>query len=163
MFRKILTLLSFAAFVSSSALAQSVASGQCQGVRISGAGEVPIQISAKQFRTATSAKSVVDFAVSLGSNNGMAALCLQGGGTVALTLQDSQRYAFLDIRFEYPYGFEPAASPFKLAVVHPGSVVFHMQSSPVSDGLTFKYTVTVKDLQTGAVLIIDPTIVNVPT
>ena len=28
--------------------------------------------------------------------------------------------------------------------------------------MPFKYTVTVKDLQTGAVLIIDPTIINKP-
>lgn len=51
-------------------------------------------------------------------------------------------------------------SPFKLAVVHPDSVVFHMRAGRVSDGLPFKYTVTVKDLQTGAVLLIDPTVIN---
>jgi hypothetical protein len=56
------------------------------------------------------------------------------------------RHAFRDIHFEYPYGFEPAASPFKLAVVHPDSVVLHI-ANPVSDGLTFKYTLTVKDLR----------------
>lgn len=92
----------------------------------------------------------------------MESLCLHGDGAIVLTLPDSGRYAFRDIRFEYPYGFEPAASPFKLAVVHPNSVVFHMKSSPVPDGLTFKYTVTVKDLQTGALLVIDPPVKNQP-
>lgn len=80
-----------------------------------------------------------------------------------LTLVDPLRYAFRDIKFEYPYGFEPSESPFKLAVVDSDSVVFHMQSSPVSDGLSFKYTVIVKDLQTGALLIIDPPIKNKPS
>jgi len=85
------------------------------------------------------------------------------GGVILLTLQDAGRYAFRDIKFEYPYGFEPTESPFKLAVVNSGNVVVHMQSSPVSDGLSFKYTVTVKDLQTGALLVIDPRITNTPT
>ena len=123
---------------------------------------MPIQITAKQLKTATSAKNVLDYTVSLGPNNSMESLCLNGGGTVVFTLQNSGRYAFHDIRFEYPYGFEPAASPFKLAVIHPGSVVFHMQASPVSDGLTFKYTLTMKDLQTGALLVIDPEVNNKP-
>lgn len=162
MTRTLLKLTSLMVLVSPAALAQSIASGQCKGAQLHGDGEVPIQIAAKQLKTATSAKSVVDYAVSLGPDNSMESLCLNGGGAVVLTLPDSGRYAFRDIRFEYPYGFEPAASPFKLAVVHPGSVVFHMQSSPVSDGLPFKYTVTVKDLQTGALLLIDPEIRNVP-
>lgn len=79
-----------------------------------------------------------------------------------LTLPAGGRYAFRDVRFEYPYGFEPAASPFKLAAIHADALVFHMHSSPVSDGLSFKYTVTVKDLQTGAILVIDPQVTNKP-
>lgn len=47
-------------------------------------------------------------------------------------------------------------------MIHSGSVVMHMMASPVSDGLTFKYTLTSKDLQTGALLVIDPTVKNQP-
>lgn len=130
----------------------------CKGAQIHGDGEVPVQIQARQIKAASSGRNVVDYGVSLGPDNSMEVLCLHGGGSVVLTLADSGRYDFRDIRFEYPYGFEPAASPFKLAVVHADSVVFHMASSPVSDGLLFKYTLLVKDVQTGAVLVIDPMI-----
>lgn len=130
----------------------------CKGAHIYGEGEVPVQIQAKQIKAASSSRNVVDYGVSLGPNNSMEVLCLHGGGRVVLTLADSGRYDFRDIRFEYPYGFEPAASPFKLAVVHADSVVVHMASSPVSDGLLFKYTLLVKDVQTGALLVIDPMI-----
>jgi hypothetical protein len=140
--------------------AQSVASGHCKGAQIYGDGEAPIQIAAKPIRAETSAKTVVDYSVGLGPNNSVESPCLHGTGTVVLTLTDSSRFQFQDIRFEYPYGFEPAASPFKLAVVRANGVVFHMHSSPVSDGLTFRYTVTVKDLQTGALLVIDPAVIN---
>ncbi|MHB8911871.1 MAG: hypothetical protein ACYC42_04375 [Lysobacter sp.] len=162
MTRTLLTLTSLLVLVSPPAFAQSIASGECRGAQIRGDGEVPIQITAKPIRAAASAKTVVDYAVSLGPNNSMESLCLNGGGTVLLTLTDSTRYEFREITFEYPYGFEPASSPFKLAVVHPDSVVFHMHASPISDGFTFKYTVKVKDLQTGAMLVIDPTITNRP-
>ncbi len=131
-------------------------------MQIYGDGEVPIQIAAKQIRSVSSAKSLIDYNVSLGSNNSMESLCMTGGGAVVLTLQDPSRYSFRDIRFEYPYGFEPTASPFKLAVIHSDSVVFHMRSSPISDGLSFKYAITVKDLQTGAILVIDPQVTNKP-
>lgn len=162
MFRTVCALTSLMLLGSTPALAQSITSGECRGAQLNGGGEVPIQIAARPIRAANSARTVLDYAVNLGPGNSMESLCLNGGGAVVLTLPASDRYAFRDIRFEYPYGFEPAFSPFKLAVVHPDSVVFHMQSSPVSDALTFKYTVTVEDLQTGALLVIDPTITNKP-
>jgi hypothetical protein len=104
-------------------IAQDIATGGCKGARVYGDGEVPIQIQAKSIKAARSAKNVVDYGISVGPNNSMEVLCLHGGGSVVFTLSDSGRYAFRDIRFEYPYGFEPAASPFKLAVVQPDSVV----------------------------------------
>lgn len=162
MTRNLLKLTCLMMCVSPTAVAQSVASGQCEGAQIYGDGEVRIQITARQIRSASSARSVTDYGVSLGANNSMESLCMNGGGAVVLTLPSGGRYAFQDIRFEYPYGFEPVASPFKLAVIHPDSVIFHMHSSAVSDGLSFKYTVTVKDLQTGALLVIDPEIKNRP-
>ena len=157
---RVLVLATLLVLPAAPALAQNIATGACKGAQVYGDGEVSIQIQANSIKAAATAKNVVDYGVSLGPNNSMEVLCLHGGGSVVLTLADSGRYAFRDIRFEYPYGFEPAASPFKLAVVQPDSVVLHMISSPVSDGLFFKYTLTVKDLQTGALLVIDPMIDN---
>lgn len=97
-----LMLLPLLALPAAHAVAQSVASGECRGAQIYGDGEVPIQIQARQLSTASSARNVVDYAVSLGANNAMDSLCLHGGGTVVLTLADSGRFRFQDIRFEYP-------------------------------------------------------------
>lgn len=144
------------------ATAQSIASEECKGATIRDRSEVPIRINSKQAKSLNSAKAITNYSVSIGPGNSMESLCMTGGGNVILALADPLRYAFRDIRFEYPYGFEPAESPFKLAVVQSDSVVFYMQSGPVSDGLHFKYTAVVKDLQAGALLMIDPPIRSKP-
>lgn len=142
------------------AAAQTLGSSDCKGAQFYGNAEVSVVIQAGSFKSPASARPVPDYDVSLGPNDSLRTLCLHGDGAVVFLLADSSRYAFRDIRFEYPFGFEPVASPFKLTSVLPGSVVLHMASSPASDGLLFKYTLTVKDQQTGAVLSIDPMIGN---
>lgn len=146
--------------LSTPSAAQTIASGSCRGAQVYGNAEVSVSIRALAFKAPASARSVFDYDASLGPNDSMETLCLHGGGVVVFTLADSGRHAFRDIRFEYPYGFEPAASPFKLTSVNADSVVLHMASGPASDGLLFKYSLGVKDLQTGAVLTIDPMIDN---
>lgn len=162
MSRTACTLTSLLLFASVPALADSIDTGGCPGAQIYGDAEVPIQITPKTIRTATTAKKVLDYKVSLGPDNSLECLCLHGDATVVLTLPHSGRYEFRDIQFEYPYGFEPAYTPFKLSVVRDNSLLFHMESNAASDGLRFKYTVTVKDRQTGSLLIIDPTVTNRP-
>lgn len=44
--------------------------------------------------------------------------------------------------------------------LHGGGVRFHMRPGTASDGLPFKYTLTVEDVKTGALLLIDPMVVN---
>lgn len=156
------TLTSLMLLAAAPAFAQPIDSGGCRGAQIYGDAAVPILITPKPIRTAATARKVLDYKVSLGPDNRLECLCLHGDATVVLTLPDSRRYEFHDIRFEYPYGFEPAYTPFKLSVVHRNSLLFHMESNAASDGLRFKYTVTVKDRHTGALLIIDPTVTNRP-
>lgn len=64
---------------------------KCRGAQIRADGEVPIQIAARSIRIASSAKTVVDYAASLGPNNSMESLCLRGGGTVVFTLPENGR------------------------------------------------------------------------
>lgn len=147
------------AFVASAGSAQTVSNGNCRGFQVLGDVEVPLLIQART-RTLSSARQVADYDVQLGDDDRMSTLCLHGGGDVVLVLPEGGRYRFRGIEFEYPYGFEPAVSPFKLAVIQPASLRFHMRPGTASDGLPFKYTLTVEDVKTGALLLIDPMVVN---
>lgn len=96
----------------------------------------------------------------LGPGDSQNEVCFDADSTLVFTLSDSRRYAFRDIAFDLPFGFEPAGSPFKLWAVHPQSIVVHVASTAESAGYTFKYTIWVEDLKTGAVIAIDPYVTN---
>ena len=98
----------------------------------------------------------------LGPGDSQNEVCIDADSTLVFTLSDSRRYAFRDIAFDLPFGFEPADSPFKLWAVHPQSITVHVASTPESTGYRFKYTIKVEDLKTGSVISIDPMIANVP-
>jgi hypothetical protein len=108
----------------------------------------------------SSGRYVLDYSASLGPANSQNTVCFSGDSTLVYTLSDSGRYAFRDIVFELPFGYEPAASPFKLWTVQAQSIVVHVVDTPEASGQVFKYTIKVEDRRTGAIISIDPEVLG---
>jgi len=150
------------ALFASAAYAQNEISQRCVGHEISPLDEVLVEIQTESIAIFSTAQRITGYAAILGPGNSQNSVCFNTDSTLVLTLSDSRRYAFRGIEFEYPFGFDPRSSPFKLWVVHPQSIVVHLVPTTGSVGHSFKYTIKVEDLKTGAMISIDPTVSNVP-
>ncbi|PKM16979.1 MAG: hypothetical protein CVV12_00540 [Gammaproteobacteria bacterium HGW-Gammaproteobacteria-2] len=148
-----LTMLAAALAVTPSHAATASA---CDGYPVDGTAEISVDVRAQPMALPSSGRYVLDYSASLGPANSQNTVCFSGDSTLIYTLSDSGRYAFRDIVFELPFGYEPAASPFKLWTVQAQSIVVHVVDTPESAGQVFKYTIKVEDRRTGAIIFIDP-------
>ncbi|PKM07811.1 MAG: hypothetical protein CVV14_06850 [Gammaproteobacteria bacterium HGW-Gammaproteobacteria-4] len=136
--------------------AQAATASACDGYPVDGTAEISVGVRAQPLALPSSGRYVLDYSASLGPADSQNTICFSGDSTLVYTLSDGDRYAFRDIVFALPFGYEPAASPFKLWTVQPQSIVVHVADTPESAGQVFKYTIEVVDRRTGAVIFIDP-------
>lgn len=130
--------------------------GQCEGSPVAGVAEIGVELRAQPLAVPGSGRYVLDYSASLGPADSQSSICFDGDTTLVYTLADSGRYAFRDIVFELPFGYEPSASPFKLWTVLPQTIVVHVIGTPEATGQVFKYSIKVEDRRTGAIIVIDP-------
>lgn len=144
------------------AYAHDETNAQCNGYRVSGTERIIVDIQTESIAIPGSARRITDYVATLGPDDSQSKVCFDADSSLVFTLSDSGRYAFRDIAFEYPFGFEPAGSPFKQWAVHSQSIIVHLVPTPGSTGYTFKYTIPVEDLNTGTMVAIDPQVGNDP-
>lgn len=140
--------------------AHAATASACDGYAVNGTAEISVDVRAQPIVLPSSGRYVLDYSASLGPANSQNTVCFSGDSTLVYTLGDSGRYAFRDIVFELPFGYEPAASPFKLWTVQAQSIVVHVVDTPEASGQVFKYTIKVEDRRTGAIISIDPEVLG---
>lgn len=148
-----LTLLAAALTVTQ---ARAATASACDGYPVDGTAEISVDVRAQPLALPSSGRYVLDYSASLGPADSQNTICFNGDSTLVYTLTDGGRYAFRDVVFALPFGYEPAASPFKLWTVQPQSIVVHLVDAPAAAGQVFKYTIKVEDRRTGAIIFIDP-------
>jgi hypothetical protein len=154
--RNIFPALTLLASVLAVTQAHAATASACDGYPVDGTAEISVDVRAQPMALPSSGRYVLDYSASLGPADSQNTICFSGDSTLVYTLADGGRYAFRDIVFALPFGYEPAASPFKLWAVQPQSIVVHVADTPEASGQVFKYTITVEDRRTGAVIFIDP-------
>lgn len=142
--------------------AQAATAGACEGYQVGGIAEISVDVRAQPLALPSSGRYVYDYSASLGPADSQNAICFSGDSTLVYTLGDSGRYAFRDIVYELPFGYEPVASPFRQWSVQAQSIVVHVVDVPGAAGQVFKYTIKVEDRRTGAIISIDPQVTNRP-
>jgi len=152
----VLTLLAAGSAVMAVTEAQAATASACDGYPVDGTAEISVDVRAQPLALPSSGRYVLDYSASLGPADSQRKICFSGDTTLVYTLADGGRYAFRDIVFALPFGYEPAASPFKLWTVQPQSIVVHVADTPAAAGQVFKYTIKVEDRRTGAIIFIDP-------
>jgi len=140
--------------------AQAATASACEGYPVDGTAEISVEVRAQPIALPSSGRYVLDYRASLGPADSQSTVCFSGDSTLVYTLSDSGRYAFRDIVFELPFGYEPAASPFKHWTVQAQSIVVHVVDTPDANGQVFKYTLKVEDRRTGAIIFIDPEVLG---
>ena len=142
--------------------AQAATASACDGYPVDGTAEIGVEVRAQPIVLPSSGRHVLDYHASLGPANSQNSICFSGDTTLVYTLSDGGRYAFRDIVFALPFGYEPAASPFKLWTVQAQSIVVHVTDTSEAAGQVFKYTIKVEDRRTGTIIAIDPQLTDRP-
>lgn len=154
--RNIFPALTLLASVLAVTQAHAATAATCDGYPVDGTAEIGVDVRAQPMALPSNGRYVLDYSASLGPADSQNTICFSGDSTLVYTLADGGRYAFRDIVFALPFGYEPTASPFKLWTVQPQSIVVHIVDTPESAGQVFKYTIKVEDRRTGAIISIDP-------
>ncbi len=123
-------------------------------------------VGAGTLTLADSGVRVNDYVIRLGALDQYAAICVRGIAPTTLVFDLSgsgEEYVFEDIRYDFPTGFAPSDSPFKLSIVGKRTINVRFQGSKATLGRTFKYDLILRNVDTGERLILDPPINNRPS